>query len=327
MQKIDFVILEGPDCCGKSTQSEKLCLSKKFERVVYVHFPRVDVNEELKKLFSSTLQTIYDQDYMDTMVSEKDEYKFNLLSRILYDNIIINGNDKINFLKTMYDNVVSKNNNSNNIFWKEFNSLKFYYKGVEVKYEETDKEFFKDGTRLTVVLDRFDISGYCYNLFIISNILKEKYLHSTFSYKIKDLYNKINDLQEAITINIEQYKDVFEACDCTFRYIFFKPSKNIEYIVNNGKRKQDGYDKCAELRKWAREFYSNNENLKNTHINHKNHIFIDTDETIERMHISGDFSNSAKVIFSEIEKYVSCDRNLLRSKNESNIKVINHNNI
>ena len=57
------IILEGADCCGKTSFAKEIF--KKEKNAVLLHFPRVEQEHEVKVAIADLNKTLYNQYYMD----------------------------------------------------------------------------------------------------------------------------------------------------------------------------------------------------------------------------------------------------------------------
>ena len=302
-----ITIFEGPDCCGKTTQANKLLTeinyANKQERRIYVHFPRVHYNE-VKNLYKNTIETIYNDTFMQdlflTDITEDNEddkkYNYELLKRILVENVTINADEKISFLKSIYmikKGFIKNESGYIDLLLDEWCRQSETYKMciqkdniIEHITSNNIKEFINDENGilpLHFIFDRFDYSGLCYNVFIIQKTL-ETFKNKNNSAKIDELIFMLNKIQDEKTKEIEEWKLLLEALDVRIRYVFFKPSEEIEKKVKKEEvRETNDYDRCNYISEGGKKYFENlTSMLHYGTLNIRNSIIIDPETEICR---------------------------------------------
>lgn len=298
-------IFEGSDCCGKTTQAKKLLSNnKKSECRIYIHFPRAYYND-VKKLYTDTMSTIYNNDFMseiflnNTTDEETKNSKYETLKKVLIDNIVVNAEEKISFLETLARFVMDLNtrkkdyiNATLNEWCHQFDIYEIYVQkdsiGEKISPKNIEK-FINECNLLPLhfILDRFDYSGQCYNLFIIQKVL-EKYRTENNSDKIDNLIFTLTEVQNEKTKEIETWKFFYETMGGKIKYIFFKPSKRIEDMVMIEKvRETDEYDNCKYIREYGKTYFEKLTTLisENNSVKIRNSLIINSDtDSIECAH-------------------------------------------
>ena len=118
---VKCIIVEGPDCSGKTTFIRKLVETNEFKNVFVVHFPNFnfDILEnaaktnfvKLKKTFEKLNDTLYNEEYMDTFVKLYNAYPqgndikdlTKEICRNIENNIELNAENKILYLNILQE--------------------------------------------------------------------------------------------------------------------------------------------------------------------------------------------------------------------------------
>ncbi len=202
--KFKAIILEGADCCGKTSFAKELYSREK--NAVLVHFPRLNALESIEPTIKKLTRTLYNPLFMKKFEGlgkfnfydtgkEFDHMDDDLISAMA-KNIHANAEDKNNFLNKLEDikNKYIKYNESTDkekkdLYFEECRirlhnflssldivSAKLYnknYKDKEESYEEREKrikKFIKSDETLVIIFDRFFMSGDVYNYTVPINV-------------------------------------------------------------------------------------------------------------------------------------------------------------
>ena len=278
----NVIIFEGPDCCGKTTQINKL--AKKLKNCIVIHSPRKDSNTT--KCFKLTTKTLYDKEFMADLFQNFDDHKFAKLKSALKENLEINHNDRVHIIQQL--------NNIYNGLLMDFDftvkdDYRLYYEG---EYLDTDRNhqiinskiiglldmFEKHPDDCYIILDRFHVSGYVYNYYIpihVINEYKNEYYHEISGKVIE----AINDLEKNI-LDL-QMKSVFEINQRLLDYniitFVFKSSEVIKNMYCKDDREYDDYDNDNYIQKYSRLLYNDETNKINDDPTSKRTIIVDTD--------------------------------------------------
>ena len=189
--KVNIVIMEGADCCGKSSQARSL--ARVFGNSIIIHHPTkksIEKSDTIKLMYS----VIYNNEWLDEVVNKLDRsvaehelhddvnaemkrmeniirnnihqnyedqtYTLKIINKIYNPDINIDDDEVYDFLEDncqcVYDGEVLENGSS-----------KF-----RPKVKELLKIFRTDPYEAYVLFDRFFISAECYNSYIVSERLK-----------------------------------------------------------------------------------------------------------------------------------------------------------
>lgn len=283
-----IIAFEGPDCCGKTTQSR--LLQKSFKNSIYVHFPRKE--HKVSEIYKKTIKTLYNKDFIEFVKSGNEEAKQELLNTIK-DNIIINGDDKINFLQ-----ILRMSCNFENNFFTDFNNIEYTYNGDMLNFDQHDyqenifnlyKEI-KNGNGI-IILDRFNISGDCYNRYIPNKIIS-KYLEPSDELYWITIQMAMTGYQVDVDRQIDSLLNDFD-----YRVIVFSQSKTlVEKALNDNRRDNDAYDTNNDISKFSKDFY------ESLIVSESRKLLIDTDYCMNK-DINKELFSQNKC-FDEITKFV-----------------------
>lgn len=188
--KVNIVIMEGADCCGKSSQTRTL--AKALGNSIVIHHPTkksIEKSDTIKLMHS----VIYDKEWLDTVVNKLDRSvtepelfndvnaEMKRMENIIRNNIHQNFEDQTHTLK-MLSKMYNPDNNTddNEIYDFLENNCQCIYDGEVLengsskfrpKVKELLKLFRTDPYEAYVLFDRFFISAECYNSYIVSERL------------------------------------------------------------------------------------------------------------------------------------------------------------
>jgi thymidylate kinase len=327
---IRFVVFEGPDCCGKTTQAKEIAkrLGNNSNRAIYIHMPRV-YKKELSSNFTNITNTICDKGFMENLF-DNDNYCLKLLERILNENIDSNANDQIELLNQV-EKLTSKKLSD---FYEFANtcmlnpkSYACYYKDKKLDMSTSDRdtlgEFYKDLTSdLYLIVDRFDFSGECYNGYVMHQMLNEYAANENEESNKRALYDlgfKITMRERSRLNAISTRKTELTAKGIYFQYIFFDSSHVIEQKVLENKRDLSSYDIDRQINKYSRFYYKNVIDIINDDNNiMPNSISISSDANYD--YKLTDKENIQK-INDKIYNFIKLPNKYLRTEFDKNIRV------
>ena len=202
--KFKAIILEGADCCGKTSFAKELYSREK--NAVLVHFPRLNALDSIEPAIKNLTRTLYNPLFMKKFEglgkfnfydtgTEFDNMNDDLISAMT-KNIHANAEDKNNFLNTLeaiknkyirYAESTDKEKKELHLedcksklhhflSYSNIVSAKLYnkdYKDKEESYEEREKrikKFIKSDDTLVIIFDRFFMSGDVYNYTVPINV-------------------------------------------------------------------------------------------------------------------------------------------------------------
>jgi thymidylate kinase len=331
-----IIVFEGPDCSGKTTQAKLLAQSLK--KAIYVHMPRT-FKTDVKTNYKNTVETIFNENFMNSILNDNDErkYKLQLLERILLENIDINAKDKIdfmNFLDLILNSLVDPRMNYIDspiaydlLFEQVFKypeTYSYYVEGDLVKEIDIDKER-KNDDELVLILDRFDISGICYNEYIPSSILDE-YCNRTTDEELKESFKnikfKLKLRQEMYNNEINRIKNHFVTYyNIYFQYVFFYSSEFIKNETIKNNRELTSYDKNNFISKYSKEYYTMFiDALSNDSSVMLNSIYFNTDEIIKNC--DNESESSISRIRGLIYRFANIYKKLLRTEFDNAVRTI-----
>lgn len=206
--KVNIIIMEGADCCGKTSQTRSL--AKTLENSIIIHHPTKKFTEKSDtfKLMSSIF---YNNDWLDDVAKKLDQSdigsqlyndidaEMKRMENILKNNIHHNYEDQANTLKML--NRIYRPDidcDDNDIYEFLENNCQCVYNGelldngsskFKPKVKELIKKFRFTPQEAFILFDRFFVSAECYNSFIVSERLKyimDKLRQSTF-FKTNDI--------------------------------------------------------------------------------------------------------------------------------------------
>ena len=215
------------------------------------------------------------------------------MSNVIKNNIAINGYDKINFLQ-----ILRMSCNFEENFFTDFNNIEYTYNGNVFNVDQRDyqknvsnlyKEI-KNGNGI-IILDRFNISGECYNLYIPNKIIS-KYLEPSDELYWDEIRMTMIGYQVDINRQIDSLLKNFD-----YRVIVFSQSKMlVEKALKDTKRDNDAYDTNNDISKFSKDFYETLIILGSPN------LFIDTDYCMNK-DINKELFLQNKC-FNEITKFV-----------------------
>lgn len=265
LKNFKFVIFEGGDFSGKSTQAKRL--AQHYNKCMVVHFPRTTkisplsyrqenssplhvVSKSTKDVYDITNNYLYNDEFWTEFFYELEKYyskkhniiedskdpkftktefgkKDELLRMCLDMNIYYNYIDKISFFVELVDFIKGDN------ISLEFNDdYSFYMDGKQVTDEESIKEVI-DSYRNNkyqehvIIFDRFILSGKIYNNYIPKMWIINKFVKHFNTYNIKD----------PITVD-EMVKLIWQGNN----FLGLTPAKN-EFIKYSKELFEENFDK------------------------------------------------------------------------------------
>lgn len=304
------ICMEGPDASGKSSQVN--LLSKKLKNCIVIHSPRYSNNTT--KCFEYTMNTIYNKEFMDSITNpfKLNKSHFQKLIEALSNNIILNLEDRkgvCDIINSLYDKEKGFNNTINLGYFKDYMA---YYNGIRIDPTDTDslnnlfKLFKEEPEKCYVILDRFTVSGYCYNVYIPTLVINDymvnveyelskssdekiisncKYILWSLNY-VKELLKSINKTYTVI-FELDDLKNMFNMVT-----VYFKKSEILREIAKKT-RENDAYDKENIIQEYSDKFY--NDTLKTESIE----TLVDTDNLINK-----NLANKAEDICEYIDTMV-----------------------
>ena len=241
-------IFEGPDCCGKTTQSR--FLQKQFKNSIYIHFPRK--NKEVSQVYVDTTATLYNKEFMEAV--KTDTNKRYMLMDVLKRNVTVNGDDKIDFLN-YFVNKINNINVSGTLNFLDLANFEFTVDGERVFYDTNGSSekiswLLKnlDAPDTAIILDRFVISGKCYNEFIPVQMVS-KYL-SDCSWA-SDVITNIETAQRIVDSKIFFLMNNF---DCK-TFIFGRSEILANKAAVDERRVNDAYDANNDIKVFSDKFF------------------------------------------------------------------------
>ena len=280
--KRQVICMEGPDASGKSTQVN--LLAKKLKNCIVIHSPRTCNNTT--KCFELTLKTIYNKEFMNSITDpyNLNKEKYLELFDTLKENILINLMDRKDVCDTINELYTTQTKKFDIRYIKDYAA---YYDGnrISPNDERIDKLyelFIKDPKSVYIILDRFTVSGYVYNVYIPVRVLKdyknkvegilteinnEKNLQYTCEYEFKveiinncgyilhllsdliELLEKLNEIY-TMTYNLVELEKLFNII-----IVYFKKSEILRDIAAKT-RENDAYDNENIIQKYADDYYS-----------------------------------------------------------------------
>lgn len=189
--KVNIVIMEGADCCGKSSQTRSL--AKALGNSIVIHHPTkksIEKSDTIKLMHS----VIYNKEWLDTVANKLDRSvmepglfsdvnaEMKRMENIIRNNIHQNYEDQTHTLK-MLSKIYNPDNTTDDNEIYEFleDNCQCVYDGEVLengsskflpKVKELLKMFRTDPYETYVLFDRFFISAECYNSYIVSERLK-----------------------------------------------------------------------------------------------------------------------------------------------------------
>lgn len=312
IKKRQIICMEGPDASGKSTQAN--LLAKKLKNCIVVHSPRTCNNTT--KCFELTLKTIYNKDFMNSITDpyNLNKEKYLELFDALKENILINLMDRKDVCDTINELYTTQTKKFDIHYIKDYTA---YYDGniISPNDERIDKLyelFITDPKSVYIILDRFTLSGYIYNVYIPVRVLKdyknkvegilteinnEKNLQYEYEFKVEiihncdyiirilsDLIELLEKLNEIYTMtNLQELENLIKTV------VFFKKSEILRDMAAKT-RENDAYDNENIIQKYADEFYSKA---------YDPYTLVDTDDLINKKIV-----NNADDITNYINKMI-----------------------
>lgn len=207
--KFKAIILEGADCCGKTSFAKELYSREK--NAILVHFPRLNALESVGSAIKNLTKTLYNSCFMEKFESlgkfdyGKIESTFDTMNNKILDamsaNINANAEDKNNFLNTIinikryYKKFIDSTDNKTkdeNFQQCKSNLINFILSDKLVSSKIDNKELvasvesethddiekrisklIKSDESLVIIFDRFFMSGDVYNYSVPINIYKK----------------------------------------------------------------------------------------------------------------------------------------------------------
>ena len=239
--KVNIVIMEGADCCGKTSQTRSL--AKTLRNSIVIHHPTkksIEKSNIIKLMHSvfysnewlENLVNMLDRSVLDPQLFESVNDEMKRMENIVRNNIHQNYEDQKHTLK-MINMIYNQDciTDDNEIYdFLEDNCLCVYDGEIlengsskfKPKVKELLKMFRTDPNETYILFDRFFISAECYNSYIVSERLKyimEKLRESIF-FKTNDLakyeekYNREINYIHSLTLHrnneiIRQLNELF----------------------------------------------------------------------------------------------------------------------
>lgn len=258
---IKFVIFEGPDCSGKTTQATELWNnSKLIKNGIFFHFPITNgfLGEQIPEIHKQMAKTIYDKEQLSQALftnhngnSDDDNTKF--ITQLFINNYKLHFLNKLTFIdsweklyaimratETLSDNYkdtvykIIKNMLNTAQHFRLFDGVQNHISHFAPTYENCVGIFYENLKRVImdphemfyIILDRFIYSGYVYNYIMPKIKLNEI---SELSRKIFD-YTDIIDKDEFI----EKFGiDLNYFTDNNGRLFYIRKESNEESVKND----------------------------------------------------------------------------------------------
>ena len=284
------ICMEGPDASGKSSQVN--LLSKKLKNCIVIHSPRY--SNDTTKCFEYTMDTIYNKEFMDSITNPVRLNKSNFQKFIdaLSNNVILNLKDRkgvCDIINSLYDKEKDFDNTINLGYFKDYMA---YYNGIRIDPTDTDslnnlfKLFKEEPEKCYVILDRFTVSGYCYNVYIPLMIINDYMVNVEYKLsesedqdiisKCKYIIWSLNHVRELLKKLNNTYTTIFELDNLKNMFnmvtVYFKKSEILRGIAEKT-RENDKYDNESVIQKYSDKFYNENS---------KNETLVDTDNLINK---------------------------------------------
>ena len=295
LRNVKFIVFEGPDCCGKSTQVDNLInkhLAQQHDVVLKIHFPFNSLNnDQLKDNYEELMQTVYNRDFMKPENFDKDR-----LFTALKKNVIYNSYDKEIFLNTLF-RILNKYENPDVKFTHgkvhtngcSINDLltnkncEIWFNGYSVNTSNKEEikiitEFFRitDTPDVCIVFDRFIISGMIYNYFLPKSVMNVYFNSGDIDLSLKpsidEFFENLKLLQtERTAYEMDGFDELtnyipfdfaihgrLNYCDPKVLWFIFAPSERIyETFLKDESRKKEAYDINNMLRTIVNDIYFN----------------------------------------------------------------------
>lgn len=179
-----IIAIEGGDFTGKTTQA-KLLAEKLDGLNIVIHFPRVNLNPNVKDVYNKTSNVLYNVDFwlnefkplvdgeFINYESVKESYTFQKILNVVCENVDINYIDKLLFIKDLH-NLITKGvpipylASIAECIYENHEVVPINnYAGPNMIADTTDtNNYLNDcigNKKVNIILDRFMISGYVYN--------------------------------------------------------------------------------------------------------------------------------------------------------------------
>lgn len=179
-----IIAIEGGDFTGKTTQA-KLLAEKLDGLNIVIHFPRVNLNPNVKEVYNKTSNVLYNMDFwlkefkplvdgdFINYESVKNSNAFRKIHDNVCENVDINYIDKLLFIKDLHNLIT---NNVPIPYLADIAECIYYnhevvpinnYSGPNMTPDTSDTNDYLNecigNKKVNIILDRFMISGYVYN--------------------------------------------------------------------------------------------------------------------------------------------------------------------
>lgn len=214
--KVNIIIMEGADCCGKSSQTRTL--AKTLKNSIIIHHP-TKKSVEKSDTFKLMSSVIYNNEWLDEVVKKLDQSEVDSqlfsdvdaemkrMENIIRNNIHQNYEDQSNTLKML--NKIYRpdiDSDDNDIYEFLENNCQCVYNGellengssrFKPKVKELIKKFRFTPNEAYILFDRFFVSAECYNSFIVSE-------------RLKDIMSRLRESTFFKTNDLERYEEKFD---------------------------------------------------------------------------------------------------------------------
>ena len=214
-----IIVIEGGDFTGKTTQA-KLLAEKLDGLNIVIHFPRVNLNPNVKDVYNKTSNVLYNMDFwlnefkplvdgeFINYESVKESYTFQKILNVICENVDINYIDKLLFIKDLH-NLITKSvlipylADIAECIYENHKVVPINnYSGPNMIPDTTDtNKYLNDcigNKKVNIILDRFMISGYVYNKCIPLGFLK----HVKKDFILKDITTNETPRNQTIVVNM-----------------------------------------------------------------------------------------------------------------------------
>lgn len=214
-----IIAIEGGDFAGKTTQA-KLLAEKLDGLNIVIHFPRVNLNPNVKDVYNKTSNVLYNMDFwlkefkplVDGEFIDyefvKESYAYQKILNVVCENVDINYIDKLLFIKDLH-NLITKSvlipylADIAECIYENHKVVPINnYSGPNMIPDTTDtNKYLNDcigNKKVNIILDRFMISGYVYNKCIPLRFLK----HVKKDFILKDITTNETPRNQTIVVDM-----------------------------------------------------------------------------------------------------------------------------